>query len=145
MHPTYVCFISINFLDVFIFLDYLFFCFSIRWCRTYFLQRGKCLDRIADPEALVSNEEKNGDDTGAANDMLARVETMHARGAVIDRMEALHHKLCTSFRHAVMTVFSEHGDVLDAGGAVQVQTSCPYIAYLGLSLTWLCCFFTQRK
>jgi len=91
---------------------------GMRWCRTYFLQRGKCLDKILDPEALVSNEGKEGDESTSI-DFPEGVENTHAKGVVVDRMEAMHQKLCTSFRYAVSTTFSEHGDVLDAGGAVQ--------------------------
>jgi hypothetical protein len=73
------------------------------------LQRGKCLDRISDPEALVSSQ-----------DLAAGIERMVAAGVVVERMEELHQRLCASFRHAVKTAFAAHGDVLDAGGAVQV-------------------------
>jgi hypothetical protein len=91
---------------------------GMRWCRTYFLQRGKCLDRILDPEALVSNEGKEGGENEA--DCLSEsIKHMKAKGIVIDRMEVLHYKLCTAFRFAVKTAFSENADVLDAGGAVQ--------------------------
>lgn len=76
----------------------------------------------------MSNEGKDGGEHIVSKDHLpADIEHMLVVGVVIDRMEELHHKLCTSFRQAVKTAFSVHGDVLDAGGAVQV---CLYILYI---------------
>ena len=76
----------------------------------------------------MSNEGKQNSesDSGADFGMTGGEESI-VFGDVIERMEELHFKLCTSFRCAVKFAFSSHGDVLDAGGAVQVTClSCPY-------------------
>jgi hypothetical protein len=76
------------------------------------------LDVICDPDALVSYEEKYDGHNASSREEL---DHMVATGIVVDRMEELHQKLCTSLRVAVKISFSENGDVLDAGSAVQVR------------------------
>lgn len=84
---------------------------GMRWCRTYFLRRGKCLDTITDPDSLVSDENVEAESTfqKERNDMRK----------VLTRMEELYFKLCVSFRYAVRRAFCQHNDVLDAGKFVQ--------------------------
>lgn len=81
---------------------------SYSWCRTYFLQRGRSLPVISDPDALVS---------GSPRSAMESPRTDSSFG----HLEAVYVKLYLALRYAVKSAFVEHTDVLDAGRAVQVM------------------------
>lgn len=121
---------------------------GMRWCRTYLLQRGRCLDFLRDYDALVDEsllsseiapdddeDEGNGDvDDNEAMpsvfktvhriDKLRKSEPTQSAvspevSRVISRLEALYAKLWLSFRWAVKVAFASFTDVLEAGTFLQ--------------------------
>lgn len=84
-----------------------------RWCRTYFLARGKYFENIVDVEALVESQNFTNEESKSSDS-----ETR----STIDRLESLYFKLSTSLRWAVRQAFVQYNDILDAGGAIQVRT-----------------------
>jgi len=87
---------------------------GMRWCRTYFLQRGKFVNLIRDPDALVSSEVTASSVSAARTDVH---DDEHLKA--IATLEYLYFKAWVALRWAVRTAFSVCHDVLDAGDAVQ--------------------------
>lgn len=101
-----------------------------RWCRTYFLRRGRAVDLISDADAVV--QDADGDDAHShhhLNDSSSGNNQYSAEdSAVLNRLEAFYVKLWMTLRSVVRTAFSSHTDVLEAGTYIQVlmnpRTSC---------------------
>ena len=72
-----------------------------RWCRTYFLKRGRFLPQV-DNNSFRKNDAETLDETFL-------------------RVEMLYSKLWMGLREAVRCSFGVHSDVLDAGGEIQVH------------------------
>ena len=83
------------------------FCNDCRWCRTYFLHKGKSLEYIS-----LGDRESGA---GTAGTSLSPEITLCA-----ERLEAIYGKLVIGLRAAVKIAFSNHTDVLEAGTFVQV-------------------------
>jgi hypothetical protein len=82
------------------------------------LQRGNHFGNLVDEEALVDSSLSNMEPNPQIN------ETQE----FIRRMESLYFKLWVSLRWAVRAAFAEHNDILDAGGAIQVNFNLPFHA-----------------
>lgn len=119
---------------------------GMRWCRTYLLQRGRCLDFLKDYDALVdddSHQDAAASITTPFDDDDGEVEQPTVFGALgtitaapqappklalriaptlaraINRLEALYAKLWLSLRWAVRVAFVTFSDVLEAGTFLQ--------------------------
>ena len=107
---------------------------GIRFCRCYFLRRGKCLPYLKDAEALVGGDDE--DDMDEENrpyddEKINRISPiklshnpvqMEKEGmavAMLERLEGLYVKLWLGLRATVQTAFQTHVDVLEAGTYVQ--------------------------
>lgn len=135
-----------------------------RWCRTYFLQRGKCLDFLVDSDSLVDydeDEEKaelssaflrdsdegpllgGGRPAGGA----AKGDTRSGNGGscsvmpevavAVRRFEALYTKLWLGLRAIVREAFSSHSDVLEAATEIQVVRSLAVPVSVSLSFNYM--------
>ena len=106
---------------------------GMRWCRSYFLHRGKCAHPIQ-IESLVNakNEVKKGrvDDMDVQEDLDKEILQLtnnvhHNISAVVEqgirRLEALYIKLYLSLRYSVRYAFSRHDDLMDAAADIQVR------------------------
>jgi hypothetical protein len=96
-----------------------------RWCRTYFLQRGRAAATVDVSDDLLIGDE---DDETAADHKAS--EPILSKGALtVDpgvaksllRLEGLYVKLVLSLRLVVKYAFAKHSDVLEAGTDVQVH------------------------
>lgn len=94
-----------------------------RWARSLFLRRGSTFQDIVDPEALVASSGSLEEDV-SPEEMKINDKDRQASAAAIGRLECIYFKLWVALRWAVRVAFLTHGDVLDAGGEVQVSKSC---------------------
>lgn len=120
---------------------------GMRWCRTYLLQRGRCLDFLKDHDALVDDldvddaaSSLDDDDVVGGGSQLAEQPTVFGSlgtitsaprapklaqriaptvARAISRLEALYAKLWLSLRWAVRVAFASFSDVLEAGTFLQ--------------------------
>ena len=112
---------------------------GMRWCRTYFLQRGKSIEYIRDVDALVNEvieddnadiaEGKDEEDSVENNvaqpvevDANIPIEALRISASIvnaINRLEALYVKIWLGLRFVVREAFSMHNDVLDAATYIQ--------------------------
>jgi hypothetical protein len=107
---------------------------SHRWCRTYFLQRGRTAATIDISNDLIDAE----DDLDEQGDSKHSDFAAHADGGHVDRavssallrLEGLYVKLMLGLRLVVKSAFAKHSDVLEAGTEVQVRSSCTFIKSL---------------
>ena len=97
---------------------------GIRFCRSYFLRRGKSLPFLKDAEALVGADEE--DEGQWIDDNAHKRSATHASGvseatavATLERLEGLYVKLWLGLRATVLAAFKSHVDVLEAGTYVQ--------------------------
>ena len=117
---------------------------GMRWCRTYLLQCGRCLDFLRDYDALVDDSaaegEGEGDDDAEDDEAADEIEQATVFGMAkitaprpakvamrivpslaraIVRLEALYAKLWLSLRWAVRIAYETFSDVLEAGTFLQ--------------------------
>ena len=111
---------------------------GMRWCRTYFLQRGKSIEYIRDVDALVNevihddiddidenDEGESVENTEARKEEIdtnAPIESLRISGSIvnaINRLEALYVKVWLGLRFVVREAFATHNDVLDAATYIQ--------------------------
>eukprot|EP01032_Pedospumella_encystans_P011063 gene11063-12896_t len=103
---------------------------GLRWCRTYFLQRGRTAAQVDVSDDLLANNdaeyEDNGDETYRteskhSNDLVAagKVDIDHGLAESLERLEGLYVKLLLALRLVVKIAFARHNDVLEAGTEVQ--------------------------
>jgi hypothetical protein len=99
---------------------------GMRFCRTYFLQRGKALPVLSVLDALVGEGKEVDSDTEAeekgeskTDHTIAATRVPTQTTAVLRRLESLYVKLWQSLRYCVKYAFLTHMDVLDAGQAIQ--------------------------
>lgn len=94
-----------------------------RWCRTYFLQRGRIAASVdISNDLLIAAEESEGGDSKHSEGM-GHHEHYHIDTGVSNallRLEGLYTKLLLALRTAVKLAFSRHSDVLEAGTEIQV-------------------------
>lgn len=100
---------------------------SPRWCRTYFLQRGRAAATVDISDDLLAAEgdedtDYTGGDSKTSERYLSSGTTqVDARVAqALLRLEGLYAKLTLGLRHVVKHAFARHSDVLEAGTEVQV-------------------------
>ena len=106
---------------------------GMRWCRSYFLHRGKCAHPIQ-IESLVNtkNDVKRGrvDDAEGHEDLdkeiLQLTNNVHQNiSAVVEqgirRLEALYVKLYIALRYSVRSSFGKYNDLMEAAGDIQVS------------------------
>lgn len=113
-------------------LIFLLFIFSgkKRWCRTYFLQRGKAIPLVKNIDSLVDSEQhhpqlslseskmaNNATTTGMIDDVAVMIPT-HVTTS-LQRLESLYSKLYIYMRRIVKVAFATHCDVLEAGTYLQ--------------------------
>ena len=106
---------------------------GIRFCRCYFLRRGKSLPYLKDAEALVGGDDDEVDEENRPFDdekmnrispiKLSQspvvVEKEGVAVATLERLEGLYVKLWLGLRATVQSAFQTHVDVLEAGTYVQ--------------------------
>ena len=107
-----------------------------RWCRTYFLQRGKTVPYLFDPDELVSSltesESKQADArVSTSSHAINNNNNNNSSGAtstdpLLQRMELLYVTLWRGLRANVREVFATNSDVLEAGTALQVPPRYRY-------------------
>jgi hypothetical protein len=102
---------------------------GLRFCRTYLLQRGKCLEFPQDLDALVYAEGEGSEFWINDNEEIINAENIIDTSVlnVISRLELLYVKLWIGLRSIVKHSFSLHKDVLEAGTYVQASNIILYI------------------
>lgn len=93
-----------------------------RWCRTYFLRRGRSIDLISDADAVVQQDSEEDDSHHAHHHHSDSSSHQHSAEdcAALNRLEAFYIKLWMGLRSVVRTAFASHTDVLEAGTYIQV-------------------------
>ena len=108
---------------------YVFISCICRWCRTYFLHRGRTAAAVdVSDDLFVDNDDSDGDGDHYGGESKHR-ELAAARGmevergvaASVERLEGLYVKLLLGLRLVVKIAFARHSDVLEAGTEVQVR------------------------
>lgn len=89
---------------------------GMRWCRTYFLHKGRHAATLKDAAALVEKEEDLALDQREEEEIPAVVRMR----AVLSRLDSLYLKLQHCLGWAVRLAFSSYDDVLEAGQFVQL-------------------------
>jgi len=108
-----------------------YLCSFCRWCRTYFLQRGRTAALVDVSDDLLATTEADFEDTGDEtyrteskhnHDLVApgKVDIDHGVAESLERLESLYVKLLLALRLVVKIAFARHSDVLEAGTEVQV-------------------------
>ena len=77
-----------------------------RWCRSYFLHRGKSLSPFSPTDNTGTDSSKNSVSSEISKS--------------VARLDAIYGKLLIGLRATVKTAFAKHNDVLEAGTYVQV-------------------------
>lgn len=105
-----------------------------RWCRTYFLQRGRSAATVdvSDDLLAAEDEEVDGAYNATQGDSKSSEGHSHHQGSLhvdasvtkaLRRMEGLYVKLLLGLRLVVKQAFARHSDVLEAGTEVQVSSA----------------------
>lgn len=102
-----------------------------RWCRTYFLQRGRTAAPVDVSDDLLTNPDNEYEDSSEeafraegkhSGDLASagNVDLDHGVAHSLERLEGLYVKLLLALRLVVKIAFARHNDVLEAGTEVQV-------------------------
>lgn len=102
---------------------------GIRFCRTYFLQRGKSHSLLSEVDSLLNNESE------AYHEEIIPVKPLETIAdtvppdvtASVRRAESIYIKLWLTLRYIVKLTFASHSDVLEAGTFIQVINMISYI------------------
>lgn len=106
---------------------------GLRWCRTYFLHRGRVAISIETSniytETISSTMISNDDDSSYDKIVETKLDEHEVKkkynipmniSIAIQRLESIYMKLLISLRLLVKSSFSIHNDVLEAGTEIQV-------------------------
>ena len=96
-----------------------------RWCRTYFLQRGRTAAAV---EVSAASDDLLAEYANVPSEKVPRGVT-----SSLLRLEGLYMKLLLSLRLVVKLAFARHSDVLEAGTEVQVRICAKYLVLFNIS------------